>query len=216
MLDSTVSTSSKGVAASTCAAAAVLTLPLPHPHVENKLYNLLVWKTRKKSCSHMCFVTGRLPLLWLAASFQNCGKLWISDFLKNLSRLALKEDSMVQEIGVACLPRCSCISYSVLGVLGNGKSPLDPPNFGSFLRTENVRCSNCQKVKLERHVGVKQCNHCYFWRKACHKKACYTSHLTERTACVVSRPSSPLPFLLYRAEFTVKESPECWAGTFVF
>lgn len=44
-------------------------------------------------------------------------------------------------------------------------------------------------------MGVEQCNHCYFWRKACHKKACYTSHLTERSGwfsvCVV--PSLP-PF----------------------
>lgn len=43
-------------------------------------------------------------------------------------------------------------------------------------------------------VGVEQCNHCYFWRKACRKTACNTSHLTERTGwfsvCVV--PSLPL------------------------
>lgn len=66
-------------------------------------------------------------------------------------------------------------------------------------------------------MGVEQCNHCYFWRKACQKKACYASHLTERigwflvrVVCVVLfPPPPPPPLILYRAEFTVKDSPEC-------
>lgn len=77
----------------------------------------------------------RLSLLGLAASFQNCGKLWISkEFLKKSVTLALKGDLILQETRVACLPT----SFSVVWALGNGESPLGSTNFGSLLRTENV------------------------------------------------------------------------------